>query len=137
MKKPPYEFVLEALAPLELRIKPMFGAYAVYHQQKIMLILRKKSLTDLDTGVWVGIPEDCVAEMKQAYPGLKDLTLFGTPPTSWQVLRETNPEFEETVDALCVLIKKGDPRIGRIPKAKSLKKKKIVIPKKIKVKGNK
>ena len=137
MKKPPYEFVLDALDPLELRIKPMFGAHAIYHEDKILLILRKKSLTDKDTGVWFGIPDEFILDIKKAFPVLKDLTLFGTPPTAWQVLRESAPEFEETVFALCELIKKKDQRIGRIPKPKPLKKKKMVIPKKIKVKNNK
>ena len=136
MKKPPFEFALEALDPLELRIKPMFGAHAVYHEDKILMILRKKAQSDSDTGIWFGIPDECVLEIKNEFPMLKNLTLFGTPPTSWQVLRESDPEFEETVFALCKLILKQDPRLGRVPKPKPFKKKKMVIPKKLKVKNN-
>jgi hypothetical protein len=136
MKKPPYEFVLDALEPLELRVKPMFGAYAVYHADKILMILRKKANADKDTGVWLGIPDEFVLEIKKEFPILKDLTLFGTRPTAWQVLRESELEFEETVQAFCKLIKKGDHRIGRIPKPKPIKKKSKIVPKKIKVKDN-
>ena len=70
------------------------------------------------------------------FPILKDLTLFGTPPTAWQVLRESELEFEETVFTICALIKKNDKRIGRIPKMKPLKKKKFSPPIRIKVKKN-
>jgi hypothetical protein len=136
MKKPPYEFVLDALEPLELRIKPMFGAYAVYHADKILMILRKKAKADNDTGVWFGLPDEHIVEIKKEFPILKDLTLFGKSPTAWQVLRESELEFEETIQTFCKLIKKGDHRIGRIPKPKPIKKKSKIVPKKIKVKDN-
>lgn len=125
MKTPPFEFVLDALEPLELRIKPMFGAYGVYHEDKILMILRKKEKIDKDTGIWFGIPDEFVQEIKKQFPVLKNLTLFGKPPTAWQVLRESDPEFEETALTFCDLIKKKDDRIGRIPKSKPIKKKKL------------
>lgn len=115
----------------------MFGACAVYHEDKILMILRKKEKSDRDTGVWLGIPDQFIQEIKNNFPILKDLTLFGSPPTAWQVLRESEPEFEETALAFCGLIKKKDERIGRIPKPKPIRKKSQIVPKKIKVKGNK
>ena len=120
----PFEFILEALERLDLNIKPMFGAYGVYLEGKILFILRKKDKQDLDTGMWLCIPDDLVVEVKKEFPILKDLTLFGKSPTAWQVLRETDPDFEEAALKFCELIKKRDPRIGRIPKVKAFKKKK-------------
>jgi len=136
MKKPPYEFALKALAPLETQFKPMFGATAVYHGHQVLMILRKKTPADQNSGVWFGIQDESISEIKNEFPMLKDLTLFGTPPTPWQVMRESEAEFEATVLKLCALIKKGDQRIGRTLKPKQSGKPKLVIPKKIKVKNN-
>ena len=115
----------------------MFGAYAVYHEDKVLMILRKKEKSDPDTGVWLGIPDQFVQEIKNDFPILKDLTLFGSPPTAWQVLRESETDFEAAALEFCGLIKKQDERIGRIPKPKPIRKKSQIVPKKIKVKGNK
>src|SRR5690242_17807955 len=52
-KAPPYEFVLEALAPLRPRTNPMFGCLAVYAGEKIVLILRDRPAHTADNGVWL------------------------------------------------------------------------------------
>lgn len=117
-KRPPFDFILDALDPLELHIKPMFGAYGVYLDEKILFILYKKEGAKEDSGIWLGIPNEFILEFKNRFPSLKDLTLFGKPPTAWQVLRETDPDFEELAIKMAELIKKRDPQIGRIPKAK-------------------
>ena len=134
MKKPPYTFVVDVLKPLGIRYEPMFGAHAICQGSKVLVILRKKASADLDTGVWFGIPDEFVSDIKNEFPILKNITLFGEPPTVWQVIRESEPEFKETVLALCQLILKYDQRIGRIPILKTPGKPKMVIPKKIKVK---
>ena len=41
-KSPPYDFILEALGNAVTAIKPMFGAYGIYRNEKILMILRKK-----------------------------------------------------------------------------------------------
>jgi hypothetical protein len=41
-KRLPYEFVLDALAPLSPWTRPMFGCLAVYVEDKIVLILRER-----------------------------------------------------------------------------------------------
>lgn len=123
-KLPPYEFILEELAELLTNIKPMFGAYGLYSDNKIILILRKKEKFDNDTGIWVAIPDEHVASLKKEIRELKDLELFGSSPTSWQVLRENLSNFEELAFYICNLIKQKDHRIGRIPKSKPLKTKK-------------
>ncbi len=136
MKKAPYEFVLNALKSIEIQIKPMFGAFAVLNGDTILMILRRKGPADLDTGVWFGVPDEYVLDIKTEFPILKDIVQFGTVPTPWQVVRESEPSFKEFVLNFCNLILKKDKRIGRILKAKTPGKKKLVIPKKIKVKDN-
>ena len=41
-KAPPHQFVLDALASVSVRTRPMFGCLAIYVGQKIVLILRDK-----------------------------------------------------------------------------------------------
>jgi hypothetical protein len=51
-RKPvPHEFVLDAIASLSPRTRPMFGCLAIYVQDKIVLILRDKPDQIADNGV--------------------------------------------------------------------------------------
>jgi hypothetical protein len=120
----PYEFILEELAGLDVHTRPMFGCTAIYVGDKIVLVLRKKEKMDLDTGVWVCIPDEFVDEMKKKFPILKGVTFFENENSAWQCLRETEEDFEELSLQFCKMIKKGDPMIGRIPKPKKIKSKK-------------
>jgi hypothetical protein len=134
-KRPPYEFVLDELADEVTAVKPMFGGYGVYRGDQILMIFRKKEKFDNDTGIWVGVTEDCVPSLKKVLPELRDLEMFGSSPTAWQVLGEDIENFEEVAFKICSLIQKKDPRIGRTPKKKLHKAKaKVKAPvKKVKV----
>lgn len=128
-KSPPFEFILEALGNAVTNIKPMFGAYGIYQNEKILMILRKKEKYDNDTGMWLGIPDEFVPEIKKEIPELRDLEMFGTGPTAWQVLGEDLENFESVAMKICDLILAKDLRIGRTPKnkfnkSKTVKKKK-------------
>lgn len=125
-KSPPYDFILEALGPAVTAIKPMFGAYGIYRNEKILMILRKKEKFDNDTGMWLALPDDFVVEVKNEIPELRDLEMFGTGPTAWQVLGEDLENFEEVALHICDLILAKDKRIGRTPKNKLKTKKKTV-----------
>jgi hypothetical protein len=117
-KRPPYDFILEELGDFVTDIKPMFGAFGIYHQNKILMILRKKENFDRDTGMWLGVVDEYVNEIKKEIPELRDLEMFGTSPTAWQVLGEDLESFETIAYQICGLILRNDPRIGRIPKRK-------------------
>ena len=117
-KQPPYEFVLDELGNFITDTKPMFGAYGLYHEHTILLILRKKDKFDVDTGLWVAVATEYLADLKKEIPELRDLMMFGRGPTSWQVLGEDLDNFEETALKICGLILKNDKRIGRTPKAR-------------------
>jgi hypothetical protein len=49
---------------------------------------------------------------------LRGVSFFEDPDSAWQVLPESQPEFEEIALKLCAMIRKRDPRIGRVPKAR-------------------
>jgi hypothetical protein len=120
----PFDFILEELAELNPRVKPMFGCYGVYVEDQIMMILReKKDKTKRDDGVWLGTHVENHSELKKIFPKMRSIELFGTPPTAWQVLPVASADFENSVMKACEMIRQGDPRIGRTPK-KKLKSKK-------------
>ena len=116
-KKPvPFDFVLDELSGLEVHTRPMFGCTAIYVGEKIMLVLRKKEKSDIDTGIWVCIPDEHVVEVKKEFPVLRGVSFFEDPNSAWQTLHESVPEFEEIAFEICGMIRKRDPRIGRVPK---------------------
>jgi hypothetical protein len=118
-KQPPYPFILEELGDIVTSVKPMFGAYGIYRDIQILMILRKKEKFDNDTGIWLGVVDGEQTSIKKDIPELRDLEMFGTGPTAWQVLGEDMDNFEEVALQICDLIKRRDKRIGRTPKARS------------------
>ena len=121
-KRPPYEFIQDELGDFVTEIKPMFGAYGLYHEHKILMILRKKEKHDVDTGMWLAVVNEHIASVKKDIPELRDLMMFGPGPTSWQVLGDDIENFEETALKICGMILKNDERIGRTPKTRFKKK---------------
>lgn len=122
-RKPiPYPFVLDALDEIGPETKPMFGSTAVYVEEKIVLILREKSPPDTDNGVWLATTEEHHASLRNDFPGMRSIQVFGSGVTGWQVLAADAPDFEEATLRACALILKGDPRIGKIPGQRAAKK---------------
>lgn len=122
MKKIPFEFVMEALARANPRIKPMFGCQAIYLEEKIVLILRKRKDYEEDNGVWVATAPEHHVSLKKDFPSLRSIRLLGGRLTAWQNLPFEADDFEESVMKACEFILKGDVRIGKVPKTKSKKK---------------
>ncbi len=125
-KKIPYEFVIDHLASLKVRLKPMFGALAIYQNEKILFILREKDTNTEDNGVWVATIPEHHASLRDEFPSLRSIRVFGEKESSWQNLPADSSDFEETVARLCDLAVHGDLRIGKFPNAK---KKKLAVPK--------
>jgi hypothetical protein len=123
IKKIPFDFVVENLHALDPVVKPMFGAHGIYVGNKIVLILRDKD--DVDSGVWLATTVEHHKSLQKDFPNMRSIKVFGPGISSWQVLYKEDIDFEEKVNLACDLISKNDPRIGKIPKAKSPKKKKI------------
>jgi hypothetical protein len=116
----PHEFVLEALDAVSPRTNPMFGCLAVYAGPKIVLILRDKP--GPDNGVWLATTKEHHASLRREFPSMRSISVFGTKETGWQVLPVDAPDFEEAALRACEFIVAGDPRIGKVPKAKKRKK---------------
>jgi hypothetical protein len=118
-RKPvPHEFVLDALTELSPSTRPMFGCLAVYVGKKIVLILRDKADETADNGVWLATTEQHHESLRSEFPNMRSIQVFGKEVTGWQVLPASAADFEEAALHACELIVAGDPRIGKIPKAK-------------------
>ena len=122
-KSIPFEFAIENIFSLNPRVRPMFGAHAVYVGEKLVFILRDKD--DSDSGVWISTTVQHHESLRKDFPKMHSIKIFETPVTAWQVLEKEDDDFEKNVNHLCDLILKGDARIGKIPKPKKKKKSKL------------
>lgn len=128
-KAVPFDFVLEELSDLFPQTKPMFGAYSVYVENKIVLILRHRPSYPDDNGVWIATSMEHHSSLQQEFPIMRSIKLLGKGPTGWQVLPLESDEFEESVYRVCQLIRRRDPRIGKVPKPRRKAKSKIKVQK--------
>jgi hypothetical protein len=117
-KSAPHQFVLDAIADLSPRTRPMFGCTAVYIEEKIVMILRDKPNQDADNGVWIATALEHHDSLRPEFPNMRSVRVFGKKVTDWQVLPIEAPDFEEAAMRACELILAGDPRIGKVPGAK-------------------
>jgi hypothetical protein len=123
MKKPvPFDFVLSELEDLAPYTKPMFGCTGVYVGEKIVFILRQKLEPLADDGVWLATTSEHHASLQKDFLSMRSIELFGPGPTGWQVLPADTEDFEDNVMKACELVRRNDPRIGKIPKSRWKKK---------------
>lgn len=120
-KPVPYEFVLDRIATLSPVTRPMFGCVAVYFEDKIVLILRDKPKSPADNGVWLATTAEHHESLRREFPRMRSIRLFGKKPSQWQVLPADDPEFETAAMQACKLILARDPRIGKVPKSRSIR----------------
>lgn len=111
----PHEFVLEAVASLSPRTRPLFGCLAIYVQEKIVLVLRDKPDTTVDNGVWLATTIEHHESLRREFPNMRSIKVLGKKVTGWQVLPADAPDFEEAALHACELIVSRDPRIGKVP----------------------
>jgi hypothetical protein len=111
----PFEFVLDALAALEPRTRPMFGCLAVYVREKIVLILRDKAGETADNGVWLATTPGHHESLRREFPNMRSIGVLGKAVTGWQNLPVDAPDFEEAAMRACELVAAGDERIGKVP----------------------
>ena len=123
-KAVPFPFVLDELDDLDLHTNPMFGCLAVYVGEKIMFALRNKGNPKKDDGVWIATTQEHHASLQKTFPNMRSISVLGDGAvTGWQNLPADEDDFEESVLRACTMIRKCDPRIGKVPKAKKRKKK--------------
>jgi hypothetical protein len=124
-KNIPFDFVFDYLMPLEPIVKPMFGLWAIYVNEKIMLILRQRKDFPDTNGVWIATNLEHHKSLKKELPSMCSISTYsnGIKETEWQVLPADADDFEVSVLKVCELIKHSDHRIGRIPKPRQNKSK--------------
>lgn len=120
-KAVPHEFVLDAIAALSPRTRPMFGCLAVYIREKIVVILRDKRGSDTDDGVWLATTKEHHASLRREFPNMRSIQALGKEVTGWQVLPVDASDFEKSALRACSLILAGDSRIGKVPGARKKK----------------
>lgn len=129
-KKPaPFAFVLEELqdSPLasRLRTRPMFGSLAIYIDERIVFILRRKQdlRTLRDDGIWMASMPEHLPSLRRDFATLRPIELFATTGragfSGWLNLPEQEEGFEESALQACRLVIGGDPRFGRLPNVRS------------------
>jgi hypothetical protein len=122
-RKIPFEFIIELLLPLNPKVKPMFGCFAVYIGEKIMLVLRNRQDHEEANGIWIATKSEHHASLKQIFPSMHSVYILsdGKAETEWQMLPLDADDFESSAMKACELILRGDKRIGRIPKPRKKK----------------
>lgn len=122
----PHAFVLEAMASLSPMTRSMFGCLAVYVGEKIVLALRDKAVEPADNGVWLATTTEHHESLRQEFPHMRSIQVFGKEVTGWQVLPADAPDFEEAALRACELIAAGDARIGKVPKPRTRRRKRLL-----------
>jgi hypothetical protein len=120
----PYPFILEALAPLEPEVRPMFSGFAVYVGEKIVLMLRDSQKQPEDNGVWLVFSETAnLADpgIRKDFPSIRLIKLLGGKIAHWRLIPADNASFESEALHACELLLKHDVRFGRIPQSRRIR----------------
>lgn len=117
----PYEFILDCLHPKEVKIKPMFGCFGLYIDDKVIFLLRDREEKPLLNGVWIAVskPKDYESLAKEL-PSInqeKKLVEDKKSNKKWLLLSAVDNQFESSVNNACDLILDNDKRIGKKTKS--------------------
>jgi hypothetical protein len=75
-RKIPFDFILDYLQPVKVRVRPMFGMYAIYLDKRIMMVLRERNVEPESNGVWLATSSEHHKSLKKDLPSLKPITLL-------------------------------------------------------------
>src|ERR1022692_1864670 len=129
----PFPFVLEALAPLDPEVRPMFGGHCVYIADRAVFMFRDKPATldnpQHDNGLWLVFESDFEtspdpAALHHQFPSLRPIQLLEGKIKHWLLLPADAPAFETSALHACDLLLARDPRLGRIPASRQPRPKK-------------
>jgi hypothetical protein len=118
-KPTPHEFVLDALSPVSPQTRPLFSCLAVYVGERIVFALRDRPNHPNDNGVWIATAIEHHETLQREFPHMRSIGVLGKEVTGWQILPSDADDFEESALRACELVLARDPRIGKIPKARS------------------
>jgi len=120
--KPPYPFILDALAPLSPEVRRMFSGFAIYSHNLLILMLRDHATASLrDNGLWLVLSETTHPNdptLRRDFPSLRRIELLGDKISHWLLIPSDSPTFEPESLHACDLLLRRDPRLGRIPKSR-------------------
>ena len=120
-RRPPYEFVLDALTPLEPEVRRMFSGFGVYVRERIVFMLRDHEKSPQDNGLWLVLsdgtdPAD--PQLRREFPSLRKIELLRNKIGHWLLIPSDSPSFETEALHACDLLLKRDARLGRVPKSR-------------------
>lgn len=120
-KKVPFSFVLDELDSLSVVLRPMFGSVMVYLGEKMVLFLCERDEKPFQKGIWVATTPEHLESLAREFsmPFNEQPSKIGN--SSWLAIPAEAVEFERQALRVCELILNGDPRVGHLPKPKSLK----------------
>ena len=119
--KPPFPFVLDALAPLHPEVRRMFSGFAVYSGDRLICMLRDHSESPRDNGFWLVLSETtnpADRTLRREFPSLRSIELLGGMIRHWLLIPVDGSNFETEALHACDLLLRHDPRLGRIPKSR-------------------
>src|SRR5688572_21867752 len=105
-KNIPFDFLFDYLTPLDITVKPMFGMWAVYLNEKFLLILRDRQDFPDTNGVWIATTQEHHNSLKKDFPSLRSISNYkrGLKETEWQLLPVDSDDFEVSVRKVCEFI---------------------------------
>ena len=121
-KEPPFDFIFDYLLRIELEVKPFFGMFAIYSNNKLLLLLRERTNQPEMNGIWIATVGDGAKTLKKELPGSVILFERKSKKDEWLLIPPDADTFERSAISVCELIVHRDPRIGRIPKPRAKKK---------------
>lgn len=111
--KVPYDFILQLLYPIRPTIKKMFGCYGLYHNKRLLFLLREREERIEFNGVFIATqPQYFDALENEIHISRMEFDLDGTAH-SWLFLSEDLADFDEKIALTCNMVKAGDERIGQ------------------------
>ena len=107
-----------ALSPA---VKPMFGGFAVYIGEKLILFLYDQEKWPDFKGVSLATTPEHYRNLAQEFSSTRvaEPQKIGKHP--WLLIPARSVDFEEQVMKACEMILNGDGRIGRVPDEKQIK----------------
>ncbi|HMB27443.1 MAG TPA: hypothetical protein VKS99_05025 [Blastocatellia bacterium] len=120
-KKIPFAFSLEELDALSPAIKPMFGGFIVYIGEKMTLLLYDQEKLPGFKGVSLATTPEHYRSLAQEFSSTRDAEPQKIGKHPWLHIPADAADFEGQVMKACELILNGDPRIGREPDPKKVR----------------
>ena len=122
-KTVPFPFLIEALAPLDPVVKPMFSGYAVYVGDKVVFMLRDRPKLPEDNGLWIVFGEKVdpvrdLSSLRKEFPSLRKIQLLHGAIQHWLLVPADGPNFETEAMHACEQVLARDDRFGRIPQSR-------------------